>query len=56
MPRPTLPEPAPDTLTVRLPDGTLVLVAHLDPDLPDEHSPLRRALRAASLLTVRNVN
>ncbi|GGU12578.1 hypothetical protein [Streptomyces lateritius] len=56
MPRTTLPEPDPETLTVRLSDGTIVLVAHLDPDLPDDHSPLRRALRAASLLTGRNVN
>ncbi|MFE5614092.1 hypothetical protein [Streptomyces sp. NPDC056524] len=46
MPRPMLPEPDPDTLTVRLPDGTLV-VAALDPNQPTEHSPLRRALNAA---------
>ncbi|WP_329126065.1 hypothetical protein [Streptomyces sp. NBC_01353] len=50
----TLPEPDPDTLTVRLPDGTLVLVARIDPHLPEEQSPLRRALRTARLLTPRD--
>ncbi|MFE5483001.1 hypothetical protein [Streptomyces sp. NPDC056527] len=45
MPRPALPDPDPDTLVVRLPDGTLVLVARLDPDTAD-HSPLQRALKA----------
>lgn len=45
MARPPLPEPDPDTLTVRLPDGTLVLVAHINPDTPN--SPLQRAIAAA---------
>ncbi|MEU9703123.1 hypothetical protein [Streptomyces sp. NPDC047981] len=45
MPRPALPEPDPDTLVARLPDGTLVLVARLDPDRTADTSPLRRALQ-----------
>ncbi|MGW2207061.1 hypothetical protein [Streptomyces sp. NPDC001774] len=52
MTRPLLPEPDPDTLTVRLPDGTLV-VADLDPNQPAEHSPLCRALNAARPPTAR---
>ncbi|MFB7867343.1 hypothetical protein [Streptomyces sp. NPDC056069] len=43
MPRSPLPEPDPDTVTVRLPDGTL-LIARLDPALPAGTSPLQRAL------------
>ncbi|MFF8610773.1 hypothetical protein ACF06X_33245 [Streptomyces sp. NPDC015346] len=50
----TLPEPDPDTLTVRLPDGTLVLIARLEPGLPVDRSPLRRALATAHLLTPRD--
>ncbi|MFJ9810682.1 hypothetical protein ACIRTB_20885 [Streptomyces sp. NPDC101158] len=42
MPRPQLPEPDPDTVAVRLPDGTLVL-ARLDHEQPAA-SPLQRAL------------
>ncbi|MFE1230579.1 hypothetical protein [Streptomyces sp. NPDC058745] len=43
MPHPALPVPDPDTLVVRHPDGTLALIAVLDPTTTD--SPLRRALR-----------
>ncbi|MET9436889.1 hypothetical protein [Streptomyces sp. NPDC006551] len=45
------PAPQPDRrleITVPLPEGR-DLVAFLDPDLPQEHSPLRRALRAARI-------
>ena len=36
---------APHLVTAHLPDGRL-LIAHLDPATPDQHSPLRQALRA----------
>ncbi|GGU62637.1 hypothetical protein [Streptomyces lavendofoliae] len=35
-------------VTARLPDGRL-LIAHLDPQLPAHHSPLRRALHTAGI-------
>ena len=53
MPSTTPPE-QPTTVTARLPGGRL-LIAHLDPHLPEPHSPLRRALRAADIaLTTRD--
>ena len=45
MPHPPVPGPDPDTLVVPRLDGTLALIAVLDPTTTD--SPLRRALRAA---------
>ena len=50
----TLPTPTPTTVTARLPGGRL-LIAHLDPHLPEPCSPLQRALRAADIpLTTRD--
>lgn len=42
----------PHAVTARLPDGRL-LIARIDPDTPEHHSPLQRALRAADI-TVTN--
>ncbi|MFD7980205.1 hypothetical protein [Streptomyces sp. NPDC059071] len=44
MPRPQLPEPDPDTVTVRLPDGTFILI-RVDPMQSIDSSPLQRVLR-----------
>lgn len=41
----------PTTVTAPLPDGRH-LIAHLDPDTPEHHSPLQRALRAADIPTL----
>lgn len=45
MPRPALPALPRHTVTARLPDGRS-LIAHLDPTVPADRSPLQRALTA----------
>ncbi|MGW5529401.1 hypothetical protein [Streptomyces xanthochromogenes] len=41
------PPPDPQTVTAQLPDGRRI-IADLDPNTDDDHSPLRRALRNTS--------